>query len=743
MGDLWAHSANERGVRHGLAKHLYGTAERARVFGAAFGAADLAWYLGLVHDVGKASCAWQDRLLTVERTGERVGSDHKHAGTWLASRACGPFAACVFGHHGGLPAAGDMQGWLTKPDPSKVEDWQRSVAAAADLIPEVGLAPGTSLVPHWLESAYEADVTAPDMLARMLFSALVDADFLDTEEHFHGSVRPDSAPSIGEFADRYESRRAEMLRSRPGGASPVDAWREEVYAMAVKAAERAPGMYRFPSPTGSGKTIAAGGFAVHHARIHGLRRVIVAVPFISITEQNADVYRRLLDDPGQRVVLEHHSSAGLDGDAAAGWWSRLAAENWDAPFVVTTTVQLFQSLFDHRPAAMRKLHRLAGSVIVLDEVQALPDRLLLPILSALRILVDRFGVTVLLASATQPSFWSLAPFRDLPVSDVVADPRPLYDRFRRVSYEWRVDPRPTLEQIADEASAERQVLIVVNTTGDSAALHRCLERRRDEACLHLSTRMASQHRRDVLEQIRDLLDRDQPVAVVSTQLIEAGVDVDFPAVYRAWAPADSLQQAAGRANRNGRRPDGRVIVFDPVDGHQPRDPSYDAALKATGLYFGPGQPWPDDIDQLDGYYRHRYSRQNLNETGDGAEIQQLREQMDFPAVALAFQLIEEHTVPVVVRYPRDDEQAMAKLDDAIAALRAADRLGPGEARLLLRKFSPYLATIPRNLARKAQQRGLAEPVIGDLLEWHGPYDKLRGIDPADLTEFGLDEVLVW
>jgi CRISPR-associated endonuclease/helicase Cas3 len=192
---------------------------------------------------------------------------------------------------------------------------------------------------------------------------------------------------------------------------------------------------------------------LHHAKANGLGRVVVAVPFISITEQNADVYRNMLDQPGQPVVLEHHSGADLDDGGQRGtWWRRLAAENWDAPFVVTTTVQLFQSLFDHRPAAMRKLHRLARSVIVLDEVQALPDRLLLPILSALRMLTERFGATVLLASATRPTYWSLEPFRDLQIRDVIPDPKPLYARFRRVSYRWKLDPDRRLQRPARRAA---------------------------------------------------------------------------------------------------------------------------------------------------------------------------------------------------------------------------------------------------------------------------------------------------
>ena len=506
------------------------------------------------------------------------------------------------------------------------------------------------------------------------------------------------------------------------------------------------GMYRLPAPTGSGKTLAAGAFALHHARIHRLRQVVVAVPFISITEQNAQVYQRLLDQPGEDpVVLEHHSGADLDERGLRGsWWRRLAAENWDAPFVVTTTLQLFQSLFDHRPAAMRKLHRLARSVLVLDEVQALPDRLLLPILSALRMLTECFGTTVLLASATQPAYWQLTPFQGLPVTDVIADPKPLYRRFRRVRYEWQLAPRPTLGRVARQAAQEPQVLVVVNTTTDSAAVHRHLEALRDSSlgsCLHLSTRMAARHRRDVLGEVRGRLDRGDPVAVVSTQLIEAGVDVDFPVVFRAWAPADSLQQAAGRANRSARLAEGRVVIFRPEDGGQPPDAAYRAALAATGTCFGPELADPDDPDALEKYYPERFARQNLEAAGAGATIQRLRSHLDFPEVASAFQMIDEHTVPVAVEYGDDD--AVAEMRAVADRLRSSDSLQAGAARLLLRRLQPYLAALPRSLARKAVTAGWAQPVIGDVLQWHGPYDRSRGIDPGDLADLFSAEVFVW
>jgi CRISPR-associated endonuclease/helicase Cas3 len=741
VDELWAHSVNDRGVRHRLADHLRGTAARARGFGDAFGAGDLAWYLGLAHDVGKGACAWQRGLLAAEASHGHVGTDHKLAGTWLARRIAGPFAACIYGHHGGLCSRDELQNILLSASGEMIGGWEATAAVVAKLVPEIRCDIPESLIPAWLNGELPGASTAPDMLARMLFSTLVDADFLDTEAHF-STARPASDLSIGDLADRYEERRAGVLAGRP--SAPADGMRAEVYAQAVAAASGPQGMYRLAAPTGSGKTIAAGSFAVNHARTHGLRRVVLAVPFISITEQNAAVYRRLLDEPGRPVVLEHHSGADLDGkDAQGAWWRKLASENWDAPFVVTTTAQLFQSLFSNRPAAMRKLHRLAGSVIVLDEVQALPDRLLIPILSALRVLTERFSATVLLASATQPSYWRLKPFDGLPVHDVIADPGPLYERFRRVRYEWLLDPQPSLADIAAMLAAERQVLAVVNTTADSAALHRLVREQRSASfgeCLHLSTRMGAQHRRDVIEQGRRLLENKEPVAMISTQLIEAGVDIDFPVVYRAWAPADSLQQAAGRANRNARLAEGRVVIFNPSDGGQPADSSYNAALAATRSYFGPGRADPDCLEELDRYYPERYALQNLERSGMGADIEKLRRELDFPQIAEKFRLIEDHTVAVAVPYPADDKLRLAGL---IGRLRSADPRAAGDARHLLRELRPFLATIPKALARKALASGYAEPVIGDLLEWQGPYHPERGIDPADLTEVGTKEVYVW
>ena len=253
--------------------------------------------------------------------------------------------------------------------------------------------------------------------------------------------------------------------------------------------------------------------------------------------------------------------------------------------------------------------------------------------------------------------------------------------------------------------------------------------------------MAARHRRDVLGQVRDRLDSGDPVAVVSTQLIEAGVDVDFPVVFRAWAPADSLQQAAGRANRSARLAEGRVVIFDPEDGGHPADTAYRAALAATGTYFGPDLADPDDPEALEKYYPERFTRQNLEAAGVGARIQRLRAHLDFPEVASAFQMIEEHTVPVAVEY--GDDAARAQMIALTDRLRSADSLQAGEVWMLLRRLQPYLAALPRMLAGKAVTAGYAQPVIGDLLQWRGPYNGSRGIDPGDLADLHTAEVFVW
>ncbi|MEV8021828.1 CRISPR-associated endonuclease Cas3'' [Streptomyces sp. NPDC086554] len=737
----WAHSANWQGERHQLDDHLRGTAARARQHAEPFGGAEAAEYLGLVHDVGKAACAWQDGLIRAESEGGRVGLDHKQAGTLLASQHLPwQFGAVVHGHHGGLPSITDLK-VLMKELRNDGAHLAEPVNRVVDLLPQIRPTLRPQL-PPWLTGARTDTARADvDLLIRMLFSSVVDADYLDTSDHFRGRARRASpTPGMAHLRDRYEKRRQNLIAGR--APSPIDALRSDAYDQAVTAASGPRGIYRLHVPTGGGKTLTGGGYALHHAAAHGMRRVIVAVPFISITEQNAAVYRSLLDpapDSGNgRVVLEHHSSVDLD--APGGHWTRLAAENWDAPFVVTTTVQLFHSLFSRSPSAMRKLHRLAGSVIVLDEVQALPDRLLTPILSVLRGLVERFGATVVLSSATQPELSVIPatqPIHGRTAHSLLPDDmtHTLNEKLCRVRYEWRTGPGVTLASIAAEASTHRQTLTVVNTTKDANAVHRTLTALRPTATpnevVHLSTRMTGGHRRETIDHIRHQLAQGAPVAAVSTSLIEAGVDLDFPRLYRSITLPESMLQAAGRCNRDGRLDDlGTVVVFDPADGGQPFDRTYRLSMSIANRIFGPGRADPDDLDALGAYYRARFNIQTSKASTDvtgttGETIERLRTDLNYPAVADAFQMIDDASGSVVaIRscLPADEQQTARS---AIATLRDGTPTGPDT----LRALQPHTASIPRKELDTAINQGTAALICGDLHEWVGPYHPQRGVEP--------------
>ncbi|WDZ92795.1 CRISPR-associated helicase Cas3' [Nocardiopsis sp. HUAS JQ3] len=728
---LWAHSVNYLGKRHSLEDHLWGTAHRAGSAGHAFGAAELSRHLGLLHDVGKGCCEWQNGLVRAEKTGGRVGTPHKHAGAWLADQQqLAIFAGVVFGHHGGLHSLSSLKDELRAAKGRHRLQVEEAIDKVSRTVPEIMSGPG---LPAWIEEADDALVV--DALVRMVFSAVVDADYLDTAEHFDGRPRAVHPLKAAELVAHFETARQKKLADAEDSA--VNALRRDVYDQAIAGATGPIGMYRMPSPTGSGKTFSSAGFALHHAAAHGLRRVIVAVPFMSITEQNADVYRGLLDQPGQLpTVLEHHSGVDLDEDPDKPVppherWRRLAAENWDAPFVVTTTVRLFESLFSNRPAAMRRLHNIAGSVLVLDEVQALPDAMLLPILSMLRVLTEYFNVTVLLASATQPAYGNLNVVRDLPVRDLIEEPQRLYTALNRVRYRWWVDPRPTAQQVAEAAAGQRQCLVVCNTTAQAAELHQKVQQQRGaepDEVLHLSTRMTADHRRRVLADIHGRVKAGKPVVVVSTQLVEAGVDLDFPVVYRAFATAEAMQQAAGRCNRNGRLSKGEVVIFEVEGWERAAARVYGPALGVTQEFFGPGRAFPDDVTVMDAYYTERFARAGVEAMG--ARIQRRRAHGDFPAVADLFQMIEEHTVPVIVPPSPQDEHKAQECRQLLAHLRSG---APGSADML-RRLRPWTATLPKNLARK--HADLTSPVLGDLVEWLGDYDrKHRGIELSDSKEY--------
>lgn len=711
----FAHSANAQGCRHDLVEHLRETAHLAAAFAAKFEAEQLGHWIGLWHDLGKFHPAWQRYLIEAETATSHQSHpvEHKGAGARLASQHLGLVALLIQGHHGGLRTPTDLQTWLTeRATESNVGE---ALQRARQTLPDLEPTDQVSLPGHVLR-----DPSVAELFLRILFSALVDADFLDTERHFSQAtaVLRDidiTLPALWERFERNQQRLSGQHTDTVGQA------RHAIYQACLAAAEQPPGLFRLTVPTGGGKTRSAMAFALRHALHCGHERVIVGVPFISITEQTADVYRDIFGtgSDGRPIVLEHHSAAERvatedDEFQPARIWARLAAENWDAPIVVTTTVQLFESLFACQTSRTRKLHRLARSVIILDEAQALPPHLLAPILDALQQLCAHYGTTVVISTATQPAFEAIPVFATVPAIEIVPHASRFFQALRRVEYDWRTDQALTWSEAADLLCGQPQALAVVNTKKDALAL---LDALGDPAALYLSTSLCGAHRRWTLEEVRRRLLAGAPCQLVSTQVIEAGVDLDFPLVLRALGPLDGIIQAAGRCNREGRLERGRVIVFRPADGGTPPG-AYRIATGQTGALLGAGNLNPDDPAVSRSYFQRLFETIDTDREG----IQKLRGQFNYPEIARRFRMIDDDTESVTITcYGSPDEQASVR-----ALLNRLHHRTP-DGRLVLRRLQPYLVSVRTRQAERYRQQGLIVPVLPGLGEWFGAYDRVLGL----------------
>lgn len=660
-----AHIA-EDGRKQTVLEHLEGTAELCAGFAAAFGAEEQGRLAGMAHDIGKYSNAFQLRL----DGGEPV--DHSTAGAVECQKIGQPFAAfAVAGHHGGLPDGG---GSTDGPD-GHTFCAKMNRAVAGKLEPydswrqEVTL-PGASL-PALGQSQAEGM-----FFTRMLYSCLVDADFLDTETFMAGqSADRGGGDSMGELERRLQAYVSDWFPPK----GELNRQRCSILSRCMEQGEaQKPGLFTLTVPTGGGKTVASLAFALRHAQSHDLRRVVYVIPYTSIIEQNAGIFRDIL---GAENVLEHHSGVLYNlEDEADPENVRLAraTENWDKPVVVTTAVQFFESLFAARSSKCRKLHNLAGSVIIFDEAQMLPLPYLRPCVFAIAQLVKHYGVSAVLCTATQPALDPL--FREFlpdkpPVELCPAD---TYDPriFRRVTF--RREGVLSDETLAQRLNALPQVLCVVNRRKSAQGIFHALDQ---EGAFHLSTLMYPAHRKAVLEEIKVRLKAGLPCRVVSTSLIEAGVDVDFPAVFREEAGLDSILQAAGRCNREGKRPaeESTVTVFQ-IDRPSPllfrkNIRAGQAALNQIGQ--------PDSAEAVSYYFRELLEL-NGKEGQDADGILPLMEDpytlMPFQEVARRFKLIRSETKTVYIPRGEGDELAQR--------LRAGER-----SRALFRALGQYGVSI--------------------------------------------------
>ncbi len=773
----WAHTPPEGSpagkAPHGLNAHSRAVGQLAQDF-AQPNARAMALLAGLWHDLGKRRPGFQRYIrqaggaeLHIERIHD-TAKTHSAAGALWAEQWCtqhfGPqgklmsrvLQYVIAGHHAGLDDWDDgLSVRLGKADTQTEFNEAMSRPSPPDILSPQGVTLSLNDLP------LQDERLAPGRFAlwvRLLFSALVDADFLDTERYMNPERfdKREGAPSLQAMKQACDKHLAQFSSGLTHqNQSVVHQARARVLGQCRDKALLPPGVFSLTVPTGGGKTLSSLTFALDHAVAHGQRRIVYAIPYTSIIEQTADVFRRVFSDLGEDTVVEHHSNAEVDAEKETAR-SRLACENWDAPLVVTTNVQLFESLFARKTSRCRKLHRLAGSVIVLDEAQLLPLAFLQPVVDVLRYLVQDHGVTVLLCTATQPVLNTSAsadPTKGLRrgignVTEIIDNIPALYQDLERVrvhlpsSFET---PREWPE-LANEISQHEAVLAIVNRRADAQTLFQRIQAQTSSAegtqaphCWHLSALMCAQHRSDVIQHIkaalqnrRDALANGQlaaPVRVVSTQLIECGVDLDLPVVYRALAGLDAITQAAGRCNREGKLPGlGDVHVFVPPGKAVPGFLALARDQCKAVWHDHPEKPF--DLSLIERYFKRLFA--DAPSLDEQAICDKLKLDIDRDTLSLsvqfrsasdAFKLIDQAGATVLVRYCSPHAK-----DDIDSLLGVLERDGP--SRWLMRKLQRYAITVYQHqIATLLKQGDIREVALCPGLYvqvWGGFYDSVLG-----------------
>ncbi len=630
-----AHRAAD-GREQTVLAHLQGTAALAEKFASEFGAGEQGKLSGLGHDLGKYSAQFQKRIL-----GDPAHVDHSTAGAWECFQRRQISAAfAIAGHHGGLPDWGSQtdleatfQGRINKAALGKLPDyspWKEEVQL-----------PGQPF-------AMEEDPLAQMFFTRMLYSCLVDADYLDTEAFMEGKARASCPADMELLWQRLKNYIAPWFPPK----TELNAQRCAILQQCMdRGAKSTPGLFTLTVPTGGGKTVASLAFALAQARSQGLRRIIYVIPYTSIIEQTADIFRTIL---GAENVLEHHSGVLLEGEETLT--QAKATENWDMPVIVTTAVQFFESLFASRSSQCRKIHNIARSVVIFDEAQMLPLPYLRPCVFAISQLVKRYGVSAVLCTATQPALGKLfREFLDQAPRELCPPEICRWEEFRRVCFQWAGEL--SWEAVADRMNSMKQVLTVVNTRKNAQQLYGLLK---GEGAFHLSTLMCPEHRRQMLQEIRSRLQAGLPCRVVSTSLIEAGVDVDFPTVFREETGLDSILQAAGRCNREGKHPaeESIVTVFKSPTLPPPMNrTAVDVSRKILNRNAD-----LNGRDTIRDYFRELLEMKGPD-TQDQKGILPLMEENMFPfrTVSENFHLIDNNTQTVYIPFHEEACQLLAQL----------------------------------------------------------------------------------
>jgi len=632
-----------------LIEHLTNTAKLAGEFAKAFNNQEYAYIIGLLHDIGKYSDEFQNRI---KHNAKKC--DHSTAGAREIQKS-GIFGIlgsyCIAGHHCGLQDIGDktdMKGEGTLY--SRLYDTYKIPNYYA-FNKEINDTQYAAKIKPYLKPLNKGGFSV-SFLIRMLFSALVDADYLDTESFMQDNL------VNRKISYDFESFR-KTLKDKINSFSNIgiiNEKRAEILKNCINKANMQKGLFTLTVPTGGGKTIASMAFAINHLINHKMDRIIYVIPYTSIIEQNAEVFKNIF---GKNMVLEHHSNFNFDDDEIDGNLFKLLSENWDCPFIVTTNVQFFESLFANKSSRCRKLHNIANSVIIFDEAQMLPEQYLTPCVNVITELVYNCNATAVLCSATQPALVEYFP-KEMKAVEISENIKELYDIFKRTTFIIRDKPLNT-NTLADEINGLSQCLCIVNTRKHALKLYNLLKR---EGAYHLSSLMCPQHRKEIIAEIKKSLQDNLTCRVVSTSLIEAGVDVDFPVVYRVIGGLDSVIQAAGRCNREGKLKDkngnktlGKVHVFNAEDEFATYQPfGFRRQIEITNQMLKKYE----DIscpEAIDDYFKRLYFYAGK----EGRDIKDIFNKLengycsgkfeyDFKSIAQEFKLINEDTVSVIIPF---------------------------------------------------------------------------------------------
>lgn len=697
-----AHLDGER--EQTIKEHLEGTAKLSAQFAKKFGKEEWGYCCGYLHDIGKYSVEFQHKIR--ENGNERI--DHSTAGAKVCMETGGIYPVmsyCIAGHHAGLPNYGSSQdGGSEATIMGRMKKSLKDYSVYKDEI-EI---PKVTTVPIAYGKTKNPDF-ALSVFIRMLYSCLVDADFLDTEAFMkNGQIKRDTGESIEILLQKLEKYVAKWLLNKE--IDTVNGRRTEILRNCLEAGKREKGLFRLTVPTGGGKTVASLAFALRHAVHNTMDRIIYVIPYTSIIEQNAQIFRSILGDEN---VLENHCNVDY-GDSEEWNPMKLAAENWDKPVVVTTNVQFFESLFGNKSSKCRKLHNIANSVVIFDEVQMLPTDYLKPCVAMIEELVNSFEASVVLCTATQPA---LQPFFQSGI--------PAYELCPRLEEQFRFFKRITfqnLDKISEEAlieklSEEYQALCIVNTKKKAQVLYQALK---GQGVFHLSTSMYPKHRKRVLEEVRRCLNAGERCLVLSTSLVEAGVDLDFHSVYRQLAGIDSVIQAAGRCNREGKRSleDSNVYVFQFEE--QERILGQRKQIEAAKTLVSDGKDI-SALETIEEYFEFLYhlksselDKKNIMEQFKGIKC-------NFLKVAEDFKMIENDTKTVFIPVEEEAQDLLQQLKYQ------------GFTKTSMRKAGQYSVTLYDDVIEKMKDAGMIELVAENINDFYELKDKERYTE-----EFGLD-----